>query len=289
MAQQDRVAVIAAGDIADCRTSGAEHTAGLLDDLDGVILALGDLAYDRGSAEEFHRCYGPTWGRHKARTRPAPGNHEYETPQAAGYFAYWGARAGKAGQGFYSFDLGAWHIVALNSNIAAAPGSAQELWLRRDLAATGARCILAFWHHPVFSSGPHGDIPTMRALVRRLHEAGASVVLAGHDHLYERFAPQDPDGRLDARGGIRAFTVGTGGARLYHFRQARPNSEFRYRGSWGLLRLALEPDGYAWEFLAVDGRRIDAGRAACVARNAGHGEDARGRDPDALALTRRTH
>lgn len=265
-AAPEPVVVIAAGDIADCRTGGAEGTAALLDELEGTVLALGDLAYPRGRLSEFRSCYDPTWGRHKARTRPTPGNHEYRTPEAQGYFAYWGARAGPAGQGFYSFELGAWHIIALNSNLDASHGSAQEEWLRRDLAAARARCVLAFWHHPVFSSGKHGNDPRMLVAYRRLFEAGASVVLAGHDHVYERFHPHDPDGALDPQRGLRAFTVGTGGAPLYGFKTIQPNSAFRFAADWGVLRLVLEPEGYAWAFISLDGRIIDRGRAACVAR-----------------------
>ena len=167
----------------------AYATAKLLDRLPGVILALGDLAYESGSSDEYRDCYEPTWGRHKARTWPALGNHEYLTPGAQGYFTYWGERAGPSRGGFYGFHLGAWHLVALNSNADATDGSAQDRWLRRDLAATKARCVLAFWHHPLFSSGPHGNNPKMELLYRRLYESGATLVLAGHDHLYERFAP----------------------------------------------------------------------------------------------------
>ena len=260
------VVVNAAGDIARCGAPGAERTAELLDRLDGAILALGDLAYKRGSHEEFRTCYAPTWGRHKARTWPVPGNHEYRTKGAVGYFDYWGARAGTPGEGYYSLDLGAWHVVALNSSIDARTGSAQDAWLAADLAATQARCILAFWHHPVFSSGRHGDDPKMRDLARRLYMSGASVVLSGHDHVYERFTPQDPDGRADPAHGIRMFTVGTGGADLYAFDKISDNSEVRFNDAWGVLRLELESDGYRWTFVAVDGGEIDSGRADCVPR-----------------------
>lgn len=265
-AHADGVALNAAGDIARCGTEGARRTAELLDRLDGAILTLGDLAYEHGSRREFRACYEPTWGRHKARTWPAPGNHEYGTEGAAGYFDYWGARAGTAGEGYYSFEVGAWHVVALNSNIDAQAGSAQDAWLAADLAASPARCILAFWHHPVFSSGRHGNDPRMLDALRRLHAAGASVVLAGHDHLYERFAPQDPDARPDPSRGIRLFTAGTGGAQLYEFKGLQPNSEVRVNDAWGVLRLDLDAASYRWAFIAVDGRRRDSGRADCVAR-----------------------
>jgi hypothetical protein len=259
--------LLAAGDIALCGSAGARRTAALLDRLPGAIIVLGDLAYKRGTAAEFRDCYGPAWGRHKARSYPAPGNHEYYgTPTAEGYFGYWGRRAGPAGRGYYSFDLGAWHIVSLNSSVDAEPGSAQDLWLREDLAATAARCVLAYWHHPVFSSGKHGNIPRMLPLYRRLYAAGATLVLAGHDHLYERFAPQDPDGRADPARGIRSFTVGTGGRVLYDFKTTRPNSEARHNRDWGVLSLTLHAGRYAWAFITVDGERLDSGAADCVER-----------------------
>lgn len=285
-AEDPPVKLLAAGDIAYCPAgwaqgllyrllgrsppeTGAVATAALLDRLPGTILALGDLAYPHGTAEQFRDCYGPTWGRHKERTWPAPGNHEYDSTAAAPYFAYWGPRAGQAGQGYYSFDLGAWHIVALDSNIAAGPGSPQERWLRADLAASKARCVLAFWHSPVFSSGKYGDLPEMLDAYRALYEAGASVVLAGHSHNYERLGPMDPDGRADPDGGIRNFVVGTGGARLRpnEMSPPRPNSEVLDASSWGLLELTLHDDRYDWRFIPVEGHKLqDSGSAACVRR-----------------------
>jgi 3',5'-cyclic AMP phosphodiesterase CpdA len=284
-AESAPVTLLAAGDIAYCKPTWADkllylvrkgrkfkraphETARLLDRLDGTIVVLGDLAYRDGSAEQFERCYGPTWGRHKDRTFPAPGNHEYRSKGAAPYFAYWGERAGHKKRGYYSFDLGAWHIIALNSNIKAGRKSRQLRWLRADLAATTARCILAFWHHPMFSSGGNGDHPMMRHAYRALYEAGASVVLAGHDHIYERFAPQDAEGRRDEPRGIRSFVVGTGGAPLGGQRRTNRNSEIVRTGSWGVLKLALHDDRYDWEFLTLDGPEpADAGTAACVERN----------------------
>ncbi len=274
-ARGDEVTVLAAGDIARCGLgrvahSGAAATAKLLDGITGTILALGDLAYEDGKLEEFERCYAPTWGRHKARTYPVPGNHDYGRGKndPAGYFVYWRARAEEPGKGYYSFDLGDWHLIALNSNIETGPGSAQETWLARDLAATKARCILAFWHHTPFSSGTRANDTRMRPLLRRLHGAGLSVVLAGHDHFYERFAAQGPDGRLDPKRGFRAFTVGTGGGRRYEFGEIEPNSRFQYAEAWGVLRLTLRASEYSWEFVAVDGRRLDGdnGPWPCVDR-----------------------
>lgn len=255
--------LIGAGDIADCRSPGAEQTARLLDRLDGTIFTAGDNAYPDGSANDYQQCYGPTWGRHRARTRPSPGNHEYHSPGAAPYFQYFGANAGPAGAGYYSYDLGAWHVLSLNSEIDTTPGSAQDQWLRRDLDANKRPCTVAYWHKPLFSSGPHGGFGGVRPLWRTLYEYGVDVVIAGHDHLYERFAPQDPDGAADPNRGIRQFTLGTGGAEHYEGANMRPNSEVR-GGDWGVLALTLEPAGYRWEFVPVEGATFrDAGTAPC--------------------------
>lgn len=256
--------LLAAGDIGHCKNGGAEATAKLLDHLPGTIVIPGDLAYPAGTARDIRACYHRTWGRHKARTQPAPGNHDYEAEGAAPYYDYWGEGAGEPGRGYYSFALGAWHIVALNSNIDTAAGSEQERWLRADLATTKARCILGYWHHPVFSAGKHGDQPDTLPLFRALYDFGASVLLTGHDHNYERFAPMTPDGVPNRGRGLRSFTVGTGGARLYKTHLARKNSEFWDNKSWGILRLALFADRYEWAFLTVDGQILDAGAAACV-------------------------
>ena len=266
-AADDIWTVLAAGDIGVCDSRGPVATAELLDRLDGVVLALGDLAYPRGTPEQFRNCYDPTWGRQKNRTYPVPGNHDYKTKDAAGYFDYWGSRAGESRVGYYSFDLGAWHLIALNSLLSDDAFQNQLTWLRNDLERSSHRCILAYWHHPVFSSGKHGYDRRMLPVFRTLHEAGASIVLAGHDHLYERFAPQDPTGTKDSQHGIRSFVVGTGGAKLYDFDDVLPNSEFRFNEDWGLLRLTLGHSGYAWEFLTTDGKSIDAGEEPCVARD----------------------
>jgi hypothetical protein len=260
--------VLAAGDIAGCDTPGDAQTAALLDALPGTVLALGDLAYPNGTLSEFESCYGPTWGRHKARTRPVPGNHEYGTGGAAGHFDYFGAAAGDRQEGWYSFELGAWHVVALNSNCTAiggcARGSPQADWLEGDLAAHPSACTLAFWHHPRFSSGFHGNDPALRDLWQILDERDADVVLAGHDHDYERFAPQDADGRADPRG-LRQFVVGTGGRSLRAFGALAANSVVRSSSSYGVLKLELLLDRYAWEFVPVAGASFaDSGVATCV-------------------------
>ncbi|HEX8692663.1 MAG TPA: metallophosphoesterase [Longimicrobium sp.] len=255
--------LVAAGDIADCRSTGDEATAALLDGIDGTVAVLGDNAYENGSEQEYRDCYHPTWGRHKARTRPTPGNHEYQTPGAAGYFAYFGAAAGNPAEGWYSYDLGAWHVVSLNSELPVAAGSAQEQWLRADLAAHPARCTLAYWHRPRFSSSLHGNNAAMQPLWQALYDAGADVVLVGHDHAYERFAPQTPTGAADPARGIRQFLVGTGGRALYQFNAPVANSEVRYNQTFGVIKLTLEADAYTWEFIPVSGTFRDTGRTTC--------------------------
>ena len=285
-ARTEPVTVLAVGDIARCRDpwwakavdpfwdvypeSGAAETAALLDRLPGTVLVLGDLVYYEKTVEGYRDCYDATWGRHGERTRPVPGNHDYPAEGAA-YYAYWGARAGQAGRGYYSFELGAWHLVALNSNIDMGPESEQGRWLRADLAATRARCILAFWHHPLFTSGRHHADDRAAPVYRMLHEAGASLVLNGHGHNYERFAPQDADGRLDPERGPRSFVVGTGGAKLRELVAREANSEVYEAGTWGILRLELYEDRYSWQFVPVDGGSFsDSGTSPCVARgNAG--------------------
>jgi hypothetical protein len=256
--------LVAAGDIGECPGGEADATARLAEGIPGVVAALGDEAYPDGADADFARCYTPAWGRLRARTRPVPGNHEYVTQGAAPYFRYFGAAAGAPGRGYYSYDLGAWHVLALNSEIDIGPGSPQATWLRADLAAHPGRCTLAYWHRPRFSSGPHGSRAGMAALWRLLYDAGADVVLSGHDHLYERFAPMDADGRRDWARGIRQFVVGTGGAELYHAWGRAPNSEVLNDGTHGVLHLTLEPGGYRWEFVPVlPGTFTDGGRGTC--------------------------
>jgi Calcineurin-like phosphoesterase len=254
---------VGAGDIADCNRTGSALTAKLLDAIGGTVFTTGDNAYPNASAAAFRDCYGPTWGRHRGRTRPTPGNHEYESPNASAYFDYFGSNAGPAGLGYYSFTLGPWHVVSLNSEIPASAGSPQESWLREDLMANRTQCTLAYWHRPLFSSGPHGVNPDMQDLWRTLYEFGTDVVLGGHDHLYERFAPQDPDGRADPARGIRQFVIGTGGASSYQSRFARPNSEAQ-GGDMGVLALTLAAGNYRWEFVPVEGATFrDSGTGSC--------------------------
>jgi len=217
-----------------------------------IFVGAGDIAI----------CGGPTWGRHKARTRPSPGNHDYATAQGAAYYQYFGANAGIPGVGYYSFDLGGWHIISLNSNVATDPASPQAAWLKADLAANAStKCSLAYWHHPLFSSGPNGNNDYMREMYRTLYTANVDLIMVGHDHMYERFAPQDADGRLDTAKGIRQFVIGTGGVPLYDFQPTKPNSEVRLK-TLGVMKLTLSSDRYDWDFQAVSGPG-DSGTQSC--------------------------
>jgi hypothetical protein len=264
--------LVGAGDIASCSNTGDSATATLLDTIAGTVFTLGDNVYPNGAATEFTNCYHPTWGRHKGRTRPAPGNHDYQTSGAAGYYTYFGAAASPLDtncqsncKGYYAYDLGAWHIIVLNSEISVGAGSAQEQWLRQDLAAHANVCTLAYWHKPRFSSGEHGNTSSMQALWQALYDYRADVVLSGHDHTYERFAPQTPGGQADPQRGIRQFVVGTGGASLYNFPTVQPNSEVRNNSARGVLKLTLHAQSYDWEFVPVSGQTFrDTGSSACV-------------------------
>jgi len=262
--------MVGAGDIASCSSSGDEATATLLDGIDGTVFNLGDNVYDSGTASEFANCYNPTWGRHKARTKPSPGNHEYGTAGAAGYFGYFGAAAGDPSKGYYSYNVGDWHVVVLNSNlscavVSCAPGSPQEQWLRADLAANTKLCTLAYWHHPRFNSGAeHGNDLDVSPLWDALYQYNADVILNGHEHIYERFAPQNPSGGADNARGIREFIVGTGGRSHYTFGTIQPNSEVRNSNSYGVLKLTLSASGYSWQFVPVAGATFtDSGSGSC--------------------------
>jgi hypothetical protein len=252
---------VGAGDIAVCGSRGAEETARLLDGIPGTVFTAGDNTYPSGTARSFRDCYDPTWGRHRARTRPAPGNHDYDVPGATDYFAYFGSLAGDT-RGYYSFQLGAWLILSLNSNVPADEGSPQYGWLRGELAARPTRCALAYWHHPVVTSGPRGHHPHMQPLWRLLADAGVELVISGHDHLYERFAPMSRDLAADPNG-MRLFIAGTGGAPPYPVVSLHPASEIR-ASVWGVLKLTLGADFYDWQFVGVPGAGFsDAGSARC--------------------------
>jgi hypothetical protein len=253
--------VAAAGDISPVKPDGgAKATSDIvLSARPTAVLTLGDNQYPSGSLAHFARVYHPTWGRFKAMTRPAVGNHEYETPGAAGYFVYFGKAARPAGRSYYSFDLGDWHLIALDSQIDRHSGSAQERWLRADLVGTRKRCILAYWHFPRFTSGGHhGNNLTVAPFWNALYAARADIVLSGHEHNYERFALQDPSGRATPRG-IRQFVVGTGGAGLLPFGSPKPNSQVRRSDRLGVLILTLHPASYRWRFISEDGKVLDRG------------------------------
>jgi hypothetical protein len=255
--------LVGAGDVASCNHSGRLAVGAMLDTIPGVVFAAGDLAYPDGTATQFATCYDPSWGRHKLRTMPAPGNHEYHTTGASGYYQYWGPAAGESNKGYYSFDHAGWHVVVLNSELPISASSAQIAWLKADLASSSTHCTVAYWHKPRFSSGSHGNNTAYQPAWEALYAAGADVVLTGHDHDYERFAPQTPTGVADLAYGIRSFVVGTGGYQLRSFSTIRANSELRYNSSFGLLRLDLEPTAYKWQFVTPAGVVVDAGSGEC--------------------------
>lgn len=269
------VVVAAAGDIActpgqapsDSACRMAETAALVEAAAPAAVLTLGDNQYEAGGLEGFQQSYDKSWGRFKAITRPSAGNHEYSGGRAAGYFAYFGSAAGPADQGWYSFDVGSWHLVSLNSNCSAiggcGPGSPQHDWLKADLAASDARCTLAYWHHPRFTSGYHGDDESVGPLWELLDDESAELVLAAHDHHYERFAPLAADGTPKADG-IRQFVVGTGGRSLFPTLLPHKGSEVRRSATFGILVLTLSPDGYRWRFAPVPGDNYtDAGTGGC--------------------------
>ena len=260
--------IVAAGDIADCSSDGDEATARLVVGTEGTVLTLGDNAYEDGTAQDFSECYEPTWGQFKERTRPAPGNHDYETEGASAYFDYFGEASGKPGKGYYSYELGRWHIVALNSNcedVGCTASSPQVKWLEADLAKDPKTCTLAYFHYPLFSSGEYRPgIREVKPLWEALYAAEVDVVLNGHDHNYQRFAPQDPNGKADPQRGIREFVVGTGGRSHYTILGPIANSEVYNDETYGVLKLTLRPQSYEWRFLAVEGETFtDSGSARC--------------------------
>ena len=256
--------LIGAGDVADCTTDGREQTARILDTIDGTVFVAGDAAYRRKNVPDpLHECYDATWGRHKSRTRPAPGNHEYDTGNAQMYFSYFGAAAGPP-DGYYSYEIGTWHVIALNTTIAIGRESEQLSWLRRDLDAHAGHCTVAYMHHPRFSSGPHDERERLIPLWEELQDYGVTIAVAGHDHIYERFAPLDAQGNTDAANGVRQFVVGTGGAHRYDVQAPLFGSEARSTTDFGVLKLTLLPDRYRWEFIPVDQHGFhDRGEASC--------------------------
>ncbi|RLP96111.1 DNRLRE domain-containing protein [Micromonospora sp. BL4] len=256
--------LVGAGDIANSG-SGDTATAALLDGIPGTVFTTGDNVYSNGTAAEFSSYYAPTWGRHKARTRPSPGNHDYNTSGATPYYNYFGTQAGPSGRGYYSYDLGNWHVVSLNSNISMSAGSAQEQWLRSDLAASSKPCTLAYWHHPLFtSSSNHAPSTSTRPLYQALYDYNADVVVWGHNHVYERFGPMNPTGGYDASRGMRSFVAGMGGADHYGFGTIQPNSEARNSSAFGVLKFTLHAGSYDWQFVPVAGQTYnDSGTGNC--------------------------
>ncbi|RLP92574.1 DNRLRE domain-containing protein [Micromonospora sp. CV4] len=256
--------LVGAGDIANSG-SGDTATAALLDGIPGTVFTTGDNVYSNGTAAEFSSYYAPTWGRHKARTRPSPGNHDYNTSGATPYYNYFGTQAGPSGRGYYSYDLGNWHVVSLNSNISMSAGSAQEQWLRSDLAASSKPCTLAYWHHPLFtSSSNHAPSTSTRPLYQALYDYNADVVVWGHNHVYERFGPMNPTGGYDASRGMRSFVAGMGGADHYGFGTIQPNSEARNSSAFGVLKFTLHAGSYDWQFVPVAGQTYnDSGTGTC--------------------------
>lgn len=256
----DAVTLLAVGDIGSCDGTNDEAVASVAARLAGTIAILGDIAYPDGSASDFASCFDPAWAPMLARIRPAPGNHEYQTTDASAYFSEFGDAAGIPGEGWYSYDLGAWHVIALNSNCdfvgGCDEGSPQLAWLEADLEANPSTCTVAYWHHPRYSSGRHGDDDTVAPLWGALGRAEVDLVLAGHDHTYQRIGPID---------GMRSFVVGTGGRSLYEFSNpARPESELRSNSDYGLLMLTLRESDYDWRFVPASGSTLaDAGTAAC--------------------------
>lgn len=256
--------LVGAGDIAGCSSNGDEQTAALLDGIPGTVFTVGDNVYPNGTADQYRRCYDPSWGRHRARTYPIPGNHDYRTRQGAPYYAYFGERAGVPGVGYYSLKLGDWLILMLNSNIAMGTGSPQLTWLRAQLAAHPGACEIVMSHHPRFSSGPHGNAGRMAPVWTAMYEHGVELTVGGHDHIYERFAPMTPAGALDEARGVRQIIVGTGGFKPYAPQRTARNSQVRSSGAHGVLKLSLGDGVYQWEFLPVPGKTFrDWGQGTC--------------------------
>ncbi len=275
--------LIGAGDIARCNSPADEATAALVDsvlradsaaNVEDAVFLLGDTVYPNGSAQDFALCFTPSWGdtakRIMSKVRPTPGNHEYNTAAAAPYYEYFGKRAASPGKGYYSYDLGEWHVIALNSEIVVnrrftdLERKAQEDWLQEDLKGSPKKCAVAYWHHPFFSSGWHGSDSRLAGLWRILYESGVDLVLVGHDHNYERFQPLTPAGVVDSTAGIVQIVVGTGGAGLRNFRSTiAPHSAFRLQGYYGVLKLTLGAGEWRSAFLDTNGTVWDPGGGRC--------------------------
>jgi hypothetical protein len=253
------VILVGAGDIASCSNNNDEATAKLLDGISGTVFTTGDNTYSSGTSTEYTNCYDPTWGRHKSRTKPVPGNHDYSTSGASGYFNYFNNIPS-----YYAYNLGGWRIYALNSEISVSSTSAQVQWLQSDLAANPARCVLAYWHKPRWSSGTtHGSNSGMQTLWQTLYNAGAEIVLNGHEHNYERFAEMNASGAA-VSSGLREFVVGMGGESHYGFGTPLSTSQVRNGTTFGVLKLTLTSTGYNWQFVPVAGSSFtDSGSGTC--------------------------
>lgn len=248
--------VAAAGDIAESGGHQAQ-TAALLGTATRVV-TLGDNAYPDGTLSQFQTYYQPSWGAKKSITKPSPGNHDYHTSGAAGYRSYFS----DTGVLYGTWTLPGWRFLQLDSNVSMASGSAQYNWVKSTLASNTARCVAAYWHHPRFSSGPHGNNTKSGPIWTLLYNARADVILNGHDHDYERFNLQTPSAAASTSG-IREFVVGTGGADLYAFSTTRPNSAVRRAGVYGVLRLTVNPTSYSWAYVTTTGATVDSGSTTC--------------------------
>jgi len=272
-AQTQDVVLVGAGDIGQCgpgNLANALATATLIDAIPGTVFAAGDLGYPTGTDGDFAKCYAASWGRHRARTLPVPGEHDDVVPNAMGYFNYWGAAAGTPTKSYYSLNYGAWHIVVLNSecnNIrvgGCTAGSPQGQWLEADLAAHPAACTLALWHRPLYTSTKSHVTTAVSPLWQILYNAKADLVVNGSSHNYERFAPQNANGNLDTTNGLVEFVVGTGGAPLASFTTTAANSQVRNSSTYGVLKLTLHATSYDWQFVPIAGQTFtDSGTQAC--------------------------
>ena len=290
--------VLASGDISSCQQDWDEATARIIDTIPGTVATLGDQVYDVGAPDEYANCYAPTWGRFRSRTKPAPGNHDYATVNAAGYFGYFGVAAGDPAKGYYSYDLGRyWHVVVLNSawregGPAFGEGSAQLAWLRADLASSSRKCTLAYWHHPRWTSGAHAPDTSAAAVWRVLYAAGADLVLNGHEHFYERFAPMNPSGATDESYGIRqiiAGMAGTGASSGYPFGTPLASSEMRQNIAAGIVKLTLDSAGYSWKYIPVAGASFtDAGSGNCHSAPSAAAQEAQVLRPTSHEIARAT-
>lgn len=263
--------LVGSGDVGECNSNGDEQTAEIVKTIDGTVFITGDTAYPDGTAQNFVDCYDPSWGQFKDRTRPAIGNHEYNDPDAQGYFDYFGEAAGEPGKGYYAYTAGTWRVIVLNSNCSRGgdlagcdPNDPQLEWLREELAANQNSCTVAYWHHPRWSSGEYGDDVNMSTFWEVLYDAGADVVLSGHEHYYERFAPLDADGNRDDQDGMRQFIIGTGGGDQTLTATPREHSEVIGLETYGVLKLTLKTGGYDWEYVPVEGSTFtDSGSGSC--------------------------